>query len=106
MVKPTYTEQFVSISHTATDDLKFSLVGADLWLEDVNIHCETKAAKYGSRSEQEAVVYADDVLSYRYINLKDIFFKNETAAANTVIRAIGVVMPPDRIKRYGIPLVL
>jgi hypothetical protein len=104
MPQPTYTESVVSISHTATDDNKFKLVTADLWLEDVNIHCYDNNANYGSRSNQNGDLTAGDILTFRYINLNDIFFINNTAGNNTTISAIGVVMPPERIRAYGIPI--
>ena len=93
-----YPQSFISISKTATADTMFSLIQADLWMREVNIHVETNNAKYGDRTGQDAEVTAGDVVPFQDVNLADVFFKNAGAGANTVIRAVGVVMTPGRLK--------
>lgn len=87
---------FKSISHTATDDTPFNLIGHDLWFRDINIHVVNNAADYGDLNEQEAEAAAGSVLSFRDVNLFNIWFKNSTAGSNTTIRAVGVLMSEGR----------
>ena len=97
-VSAKFPQTFISISTTATADTMFSLIGADLWMREVNLHVETNNAKYGDRNAQDAEITAGDIAPFQDVNLADVFFKNATAGNNTVIRAVGVVMSPGRQK--------
>lgn len=98
----TYTQSFLYLSKTATDDNAFSLTPADTWVREGNIHVETNNAKYGDRSAQDATINAGDIVYFQDFNLADIFFKNAGAGANTVVRFVGVVMTPARKRELGI----
>ena len=96
-------------THTATADIIFKLTSTDspLWMEDVNIHCYTNDARYGDLSTSATVggiLYAGDVVSFRNIDLNDIYFANDTAGSNCVITAVGVRMTKARMRELGIPV--
>ena len=97
-----FLADFISIQSTATDDLMFKLVTAEMWLEDVNITATTNDAYYGDNQGQDSKLSANDVISYRVINLNSIYFKNHTAGNNTTITAAGVKIPPNRLKVLGL----
>lgn len=97
-----YTQSFITKSVTATADTPFSLVSADTWIREGNIHVETHNANYGDRVTQDATVNAGDIVYFQDFNLHDIFFKNAVAGSNTVIRFAGVVMTPARMRELGI----
>lgn len=92
------TSSVISLKHTATDDLKFHLVDVDLWVSEVNIHIVTNNAKYGDFNEQNATITTNDVPFFHDVNLKDFFFKNAGAAANTTIYLVGIRMSEGRKK--------
>lgn len=76
-----------------------------LWLEDVNIHCATYNARYGDLSVSQTVgglLLANDILTYNILNLNDLYFANDTAGDNTVLVAVGVQIPPERMKVLGL----
>jgi hypothetical protein len=97
-----YAQTFLSKSKTATDDNPFTLVNADTWVREGNIHVTTHNAKYGDRVVQDATINAGDIIFFQDFNLNDIFFKNAVAGSNTVITFSGVVMTPQRKKDLGI----
>ena len=71
---------------------------ADVWLREANIHCITNSALYGNAQDQSATVSAGDILTFQKFNLGDLYFKNATAGANTVIYVVGVTMSKLEIK--------
>jgi len=92
-----YPQTFISISKTATSDAKFNLCGiSDMWFSELNVHCATNNALYGDVHNQDAPINANDVMSFRDCNLKDIFFKNASAGSNCVIYAVGSLMMEGR----------
>jgi len=99
---PDNPQSVIQLSETATSDNKFSLAKADLWLEDVNIHIQNYDAYYGDMHNQNGVVYADDVISYRYVNIAELYFKNYTAGSNVTIVAIGIPIQKGRLKTLGV----
>jgi len=97
------TSSVISLGHTATADGKFHLVAVDLWASDINIHVMLQNAKYGDFDNQECTIVADkDVPHFENVNLKDLFFKNAGAAANTKIWAVGVRMTEKQMKEAGV----
>lgn len=103
-----YGSSLIVKSRTATADTIFKLVNVDLWFEDINIHCYTNNAKYGDATDIANVyglIYANDVVSFRNLNLNDVYFANATAGSNTTITAVGVLMTDARKKELGIPVV-
>jgi hypothetical protein len=73
--------------HTATDDLKFRLVSADLWIRTANIHITSQACKYGDTTSQDGSLSVNDILVYEDFNLGELYFINASAGANTVVTA-------------------
>lgn len=92
----------ITFEHTATDDLKFSLAQADVWIASANIHVLTHAAKYGDTLAQEAQIAANNVVWFNDFNLKDLFFKNASAGDNTVVRIVAVRMTEGRKEELGL----
>jgi hypothetical protein len=92
----------ISLSHTATDDNKFHLSDVDLWASEANIHVLTNDAKYGDFDTQEATITTNDVPFFRNFNIRDIYFKNDGAAANTKIVIVGIRMRESVMKELGI----
>ena len=88
----------MSYSHTATDDLQFRLVKTDLWLSNANIHIVTNDCKYGKVNDQPATATAGDILIFDNFNLADLYFINETAAANTTIYLVGITMSIKKMR--------
>ena len=80
----------------------FNLVAYDLWYDDGNFHCLTNNALYGDKNTQAGPLATTAVLSFRNFNLKDIFFRNAGAAANTTIIFVGVEMAPGRKEELGV----
>jgi hypothetical protein len=97
-----FIAHFISTQTTATADTMFRLVTAEMWLEDVNITATANDAYYGDNQGQDSKLSANDVISYRVIDLSSIYFKNFTAGSNTVITAAGVKISPERLKVLGI----
>jgi hypothetical protein len=97
-----YTQTFLSKSKTATDDNPFTLVNADTWVREGNIHVTTNNAKYGDRNVQDAPITAGDVIYFQDFNLLDIFFKNAAAGSNTVITFSGTLMTQGRLRALGV----
>lgn len=95
-------QSFISLDHTATDDTKFSLTSCNMWFREINIECQTNNAKYGDLNKQDNTINAGDIISYQYINLRDIFFINAAAGSNTVIVASGSLLLPFELKQYGL----
>jgi len=77
-------------------------VDIDLWASEVNVHVETNDAKYGYFDKQDATITTNDVPFFRNINLRDMFFRNAVAAANTTIRLVFVPMTDARKRELGI----
>ena len=99
----------VSRSYTASADTVFNLVSSDLWFEEINIHCYTNTAKYGDTRDLTNVfglIYPNDVVTFRNVNLKDLYFMNNGAGANATISIVGVIMRDARKKELGIPLTM
>lgn len=92
----------VVFTHTATDDNKFNLTSSNFWCREVNIHVANNACKYGDVNSQPAQVNADNGISFQDVNLKDIFFRNATAGANTTIYAVAVKMTEGRMRELGV----
>lgn len=93
----------VTYKHTALDDLPFKLVVKDRWFEDCNIHVVTNDAKYGDKNNQDATAATTSVITFRNINLNDLFFRNAGAAADTTIFFVGVEMLEGRMEELGVP---
>ena len=97
----------IAKTYTAGADTIFNLISSDLWLSEVNIHCFTNGAKYGSTNDLTNIygtVYPNDVISFKDVNLKDFYFMNLSAGNNATITAVGVTMRDARKKELGIPL--
>lgn len=94
----------VQIEHTATSDTKFQLSTAPMWFSDVNIHVLTHDARYGDTNitSGNPSITAGNGLSYRDINIQDLFFMNSSAGDNTKIIAIGAIMTEARKKELGV----
>jgi len=92
----------ISLSHTATDDLKFHLIDVELWASEANIHVVTNDAKYGNFDKQEATIKTTDIPFFRNVNIADLFFKNDGAAANTTIIIVGIRMTEAQKEELGI----
>jgi hypothetical protein len=93
---------------TATSFISKTLTGADtpkplsednIPFYELNIHCYTNDAYYGDGTLMEAILYADDIISFRNGNLRDIFIQNKTAGNNCSIKAVGTV-PSDFVKKH------
>lgn len=96
---------FIVKTHTAAADTIFKLTTVPLWFEDVNIHVYTNNAAYGDATDLANVyglIYANDVISFRNLNLNDVYFRNATGGSNTTITAVGVLMSDARKKELGI----
>ena len=92
----------VTYTHTATDDLKFRLVQADLWLRSANIHVVTNSANYGDTNAQDATLTTVDVAFFEDFNLADLYFKNTGAGSNTTIRVVGIKMTDTYKAELGV----
>jgi len=85
-----YSGSTWAISLTTGDTAK-PLSTDKLILTDVNIHVYTNAVYYGSGSQQKSKASANDVITFRWIDVSTIFFKNFTAGNNATIEATGVI---------------
>lgn len=95
----------IVITKTATSDATFKVAFTDLWLEFADVFIITNSAYMGDASNQTIPIYANDIYTFPYpVNLVDLFFKNYTAAANTVINIIGTTLTSKKAKEYGIIL--
>lgn len=74
----------------------------DLWVSEANIHVVTNDAKYGDFDVQLATITTADVPSFKDFNLRDLFFRNDGAAANTTIYIVGIRMTEARKEELGI----
>lgn len=92
----------ISLKHTATTDLKFHLVDVDLWVSEANIHVVTNDAFYGDFNIQEATITTLQAGFFKDFNLRDLFFRNAGAAANTTILIVGIRMLPARMEELGL----
>lgn len=81
----------VSLSYTASADTPFVITDHDIPFYDANFHVSTQNALYGDMVSQEAPASVGDVISFRNGNIKDIFFKNAGAGANTKIICVATV---------------
>jgi len=95
-------QSFIRVAHTAAADTKFRLSQSDMWFRDVNIECSTNDAYYGDLNDQDLTIYADDLISFQYVNLSEIYFKNKTAGSNTVIKAAGTLLLPHELIDLGL----
>lgn len=87
---------FVSVSKTfASDNPANALSGeVDLIFQELDIQILTNDAYYGDHNIQEFELSAGDIVSFRSsagINLKDIYFKNQTAGNNIKVVAVGLL---------------
>ena len=80
----------IQVSLTCADTAK-ALTLNDVPAYDVNIHCYTNDAYYGDMKKQAAIVYAEDVIYFRNVNLRHFMFKNKTPGSNAVIEAVATV---------------
>lgn len=92
----------ISLAYPATDDLKFHLVDTDLWVSEANVHIANENAKYGDFDKQDATLTTNDVPFFRNFNLRDLFFRNAGAGADTTIYIVGIRMTEARKKELGI----
>ena len=92
----------ITFKHTATDDLKFSLVHMDVWLSGANIHVMTNSALYGTHDEQIGTITTADVVYFKDFNMRGLFFRNLVAGSNTTIYVIGIPMTEARKKELGV----
>lgn len=88
--------------HTATDDNKFRLTDADVWISTGNLHVETNDCKYGDTTAQEATLVATAIMDFKDFNLSDLFIKNAGAGSNTTVNFVGVLMTEARKQELGV----
>lgn len=62
----------------------------------------TNDAKYGDFNEQLATITTNDVPSFSDFNLRDLYFRNDGAAANTTIYIVGIRMTEARKQELGL----
>jgi len=67
-------------------------------MRDANIHVVTNDAKYGKVNDQEATIYANDIVSFQDFNLADLWFKNAGAGSNTTVYIVGITMSKKRMR--------
>lgn len=88
------TSSFITFTHTATNDLPFRLTSNDIPFFEANFYVETQAAVYGTGSAQGAPAAAGTSFWFDRGNLKDIWFKNAGAGANTKITVVATIPNP------------
>lgn len=71
-------------------------------MREANVHVVTNNAKYGDVNRQEATITTTDIAIFNDFNLKDLYFKNAGAGANTVIYLVGIVMTDGRKEELGV----
>lgn len=98
----TYSQTFFNKTVTATSDNPFPLATSDIWLREANIQILSNPADMGDLSGQDFELSVGDVASYPFINLKDVFVKNHTSAANTKIVVNGTRMSPTQLINEGL----
>lgn len=87
--KPKISNVLVA-TRTATNDLKFRLAEADVWIREGNLHIITNNALYGDTIAQLATAAAGDIVTFQDFNLADLYFRNAVAGNNTTIHFVGV----------------
>jgi len=99
---PSAYSNVVQYAHTAADDTLFHMVDVDLWLSNANIHIVTNNALYGDVTAQPATAAAADILVFDNFNLRDLYFRNAGAGANTTIYVVGVTMSKMKMAELGV----
>lgn len=74
----------------------------DLWANEINIHISSNDAKYGNFDKQEATITTADIPFFRNTNVKDWYFKNDSAGSNTVITIVGTRMTKKQMEDQGV----
>jgi len=101
---PPVNPSVIQLTHTATDDNKFSLTSHHLFFRELNIHVLNENARYGDTNitSDNPSITAGNGITFQDVDLSTIFFMNAGAGANTTITAIGVLMTEGRKKELGI----
>lgn len=94
---PKTSTSFVTLNVTATSDSAFRITDHDIPFYEANFHIVTNAALYGDMTAQDAPAAVGDVITFPKGNVKDIWFKNAGAGANTKIVCVATV-PTDYVK--------
>ena len=78
---------------TATSDSAFKVVTKDIWLYYADVFVLTNNAYMGDVGNQDIPILANDIYTFSTpVNIYELFFKNYTASANTVVKITGVAM--------------
>jgi hypothetical protein len=96
---------FARYTATALDDNPFFVVFDDVWFNFCDIFVYTNSCYIGDRTAQDIDVLAGDIYTITTpVNLKDLWFKNKTAGANTTVVVAGTPMTRKQAESVGIVL--
>lgn len=77
-------------THTAVDNTSFLVLNKETWLEYADIFCYDQDALFGDAGTQDVSILAGDSYNIPHpVNIRDLFFKNAAAGANTRIVIVG-----------------
>lgn len=82
-----------------TDDNAHPICTFDVPFYEVNLHCYTNDLYYGNGQIMAAKILADDVASFKFGNLRDVFIQNAAAGSNGQIVAVCTV-PTAWLKKH------
>jgi len=100
-----YPPTLIQLTYTATDDNTFKIALTPMWLEYADVFVTLQDALMGSRQDQLAPIFANDIYTFPYpVNLSDLFFKNKNAGSNTVVTIIGTSLTRKKATEHGITL--
>ena len=78
---------------TATSDSAFKVVTKDIWLYYADVFVLTNNAYMGDVGTQDIPILANDIYTFPTpVNVYELFFKNYTSSANTVVKITGIAM--------------
>lgn len=83
----------ISFSATAGDDARPITVN-DIIVESANLTCQTNPLYYGDGLTVQNPLLVGDTLPIGGVNLRTIFIRNYTGAANGVLKVTGIARIP------------
>ena len=86
MVRYSVYSKVITVEDTAK-----AVEPVDIVLEDCNIHVQDNSIYYGNGDVQNALASVGSVISFKKLNLKYLFVKNETAGNNGKIVVVGTM---------------
>jgi len=97
------TPKYQVLTATAGNDNAFPVTTLNIWVEEVDIFILDQGAYEGNVSDQIIPFNADDIHTVKGpVNLKDFFFKNQNAGANTRIILAGTQLSDAQLRIRGL----